>query len=270
MRRIAVPREGEGNRARSFLDIGLGKALRTVLATAPASTRSARLNPQAITGRFCSGKCVGIADGDRIAADLHRKLRGPDDGRTNTLAGIPDRRQVAALRQHVRRARAQDRSRDRRSSVSRACRDIRRRRRKKSARRVPLLASSGGHGSVTSSRCDSSSGARRSIMRMMRRTMRAMMRSRSCGASGCAEREIDAKALRDFQRRLLDAHQTFVGCLDDQPAADRDRRGRDDVPFSISANLVVPPPISTLSNVAPWPRDKATAPEPCAAIWHSM
>ena len=28
--------------------------------------------------------------------------------------------------------------------------------------------------------------------------------------------------------------------------------------------------MSTLSSVAPWPRESATAPEPCAAIWHSM
>ena len=41
-------------------------------------------------------------------------------------------------------------------------------------------------------------------------------------------------------------------------------------PFSIRANLVVPPPMSTLSSVALCPRESATAPEPCAAIWHSM
>ena len=33
-------------------------------------------------------------------------------------------------------------------------------------------------------------------------------------------------------------------------------------PFSIKVNLVVPPPISTLSKVTPWPRESATAPEP--------
>src|SRR6266542_3435580 len=41
-------------------------------------------------------------------------------------------------------------------------------------------------------------------------------------------------------------------------------------PFSMRANFVVPPPMSTLSSVALWPRESATAPEPCAAIWHSM
>ena len=35
-------------------------------------------------------------------------------------------------------------------------------------------------------------------------------------------------------------------------------------PFSIKVSLVVPPPISTLSKVTPWPRDSATAPEPLA------
>ncbi len=41
-------------------------------------------------------------------------------------------------------------------------------------------------------------------------------------------------------------------------------------PFSISASLVVPPPMSTLSTVPFVALDMATAPEPCAAIWHSM
>jgi hypothetical protein len=38
----------------------------------------------------------------------------------------------------------------------------------------------------------------------------------------------------------------------------------------IKASLVVPPPMSTFSTVLPVAFDIATAPEPCAAIWHSM
>jgi len=41
-------------------------------------------------------------------------------------------------------------------------------------------------------------------------------------------------------------------------------------PFAINVSLVVPPPMSTLSSVALWPRESATAPEPCAESWHSM
>ena len=56
------------------------------------------------TGRFCSGSLSGSADQDGVAADLHRELRGADDGRADALARIPDRRQVAAVRQQVAQA----------------------------------------------------------------------------------------------------------------------------------------------------------------------
>src|SRR5262249_59815735 len=39
----------------------------------------------------------GIGDEDGVAADLDRELRGADDGRADALAGVPYRRQVAAV-----------------------------------------------------------------------------------------------------------------------------------------------------------------------------
>src|SRR6266436_4736560 len=44
---------------------------------------------------------VGIGDQDGVAADLNRKLRGADDGRANALARVPDRSEVAPMRQEM-------------------------------------------------------------------------------------------------------------------------------------------------------------------------
>ena len=127
---------------------------------------------------------VGLADGDRIAADLHRELRGPDDGGADALAGVPDRRQVAALRQHVG-----ERVREIAAEIAEAS----------LLALVEIFGDAAGEGQRVdalgwrapaarhrspAARCDSASGVRRSIMRMTSRTMRATMRSRSAAASG--------------------------------------------------------------------------------------
>ena len=44
---------------------------------------------------------VGIRDQDGIAADLYGELSSADHGRANALAGIPYRRQIATVREHV-------------------------------------------------------------------------------------------------------------------------------------------------------------------------
>ena len=55
----------------------------------------------ASTGRFCSGSLAGIRDQDGIAADLDGELRGTNNGGADALARVPDRRQVATVRQGV-------------------------------------------------------------------------------------------------------------------------------------------------------------------------
>ena len=86
-----------------------------------------------------------------------------------------------------------------------------------------------------------------------------------------AERQLDAERVGDLCGRRLDPREAVLARL--RRSGARRPRWRQVArmrPFSIRANLVVPPPMSTLSRVAPWPRDSATAPEPWAASWHSM
>ena len=138
---------------------------------------------------------VAIGDQDGVAADLHRELRGADDGGADALAGVPDRRQVAAVRQRMAQRLGEIEAEIAEVSASRACRDIRRRRPRTSWRRSSLLASAAGQASVTSRRCASSPGARRSIMPMTSRAMRSTMRFWSAAASGLPSASVDAERL---------------------------------------------------------------------------
>ena len=113
---------------------------------------------------------------------------------------------------------------------------------------TPLLASAAGQLSVTSSERASSPGWRRSIMPMTMRAMRAAMRRRSCGASGLPSASSMPRAL---------ATTSTGGSMRVRPLSSSSTRRRPPTamaqvarmrPFSISANLVVPPPISTLSS----------------------
>ena len=94
---------------------------------------------------------------------------------------------------------------------------------------MPLVASAAGHASVTSSRSDSASGGA-AVDHAHDEPHHARD---DAFAIGCrqrlAERQVDAEAAGDFPRRLLDPHQALVGFLDDQPAADRDGRGGEDL-----------------------------------------
>ncbi len=135
---------------------------------------------------------------------------------------------------------------------------------------MPLLARCAGQGSVTRRRRARSLGARRSIMPMIVRAMRVTILARSSGLSGAPSASaIPRLCATSWTGPSMRVSPSLGSSTISRPptaiAAVATMR-----PFSMSANLVVPPPMSTLSSVALWPRESATAPEPCAASWHSM
>ena len=101
MRGIAAPRERERDRAFAFLEVGAGKRRAHGEADRLGSDLALQTEVACQHRQILQRQPAGIGDQDGIAADLHRELRRADDGRADTLARVPDRRQVAPMRQHM-------------------------------------------------------------------------------------------------------------------------------------------------------------------------
>ena len=103
---------------------------------------------------------------------------------------------------------------------------------------------------MTSRRCDSSSGGRRSIMRMTWRTMRSTMRSRVLRRQRLAQCESRCRGSRatSCAGSSMRVMPWSLSSTIRRPPTAIAMVARIS-PFSIQASLVVPPPISTLSTV---------------------
>ena len=101
VRGVAPPREREGDRAFAFLEVGAGKRRAYRQADSLGSDLALQAEVASQHRQVLQRQLAGVGDQDGIAADLHRELRRADHGRADTLARVPDRRQVAPMRQHM-------------------------------------------------------------------------------------------------------------------------------------------------------------------------
>ena len=101
MRRVAAPGKRQRDRTVSLFEIGTVEGGPKLGGDGIGHVSIAERELAGDHWQVLQRQLVGVGDQDRVAADLHRELRGADHSGADALARIPDRRQVAAMGEAV-------------------------------------------------------------------------------------------------------------------------------------------------------------------------